>query len=162
MADLLLKAPIEYEPLLKNRFIVRFPSDLGIQTWTVTSCTGPKIKNKPVEIEFLNTKSYSIGKYEWESMTIKFKDFIGPSTAQALMEWMRLHSESVTGRQGYAVAYKRDLIIERLDPTGVAVSQWILKSCQLNELQFDDLSYNDDGVVEISANIQPHYCILSF
>jgi hypothetical protein len=25
---------------------------------------------------------------------------------QAIMEWVRLHSESITGRQGYAAGYK--------------------------------------------------------
>ena len=28
--DLLLKMPVEYEPLRKNRFLLRFPSDLGM------------------------------------------------------------------------------------------------------------------------------------
>lgn len=33
MSDLLIKMPLEYEPLKKNRFLFRFPSDLGIQEW---------------------------------------------------------------------------------------------------------------------------------
>ena len=28
------------------------------------------------------------------------------------MEWVRLHSESVTGRQGYAAGYKKDIELE--------------------------------------------------
>ena len=31
MSDLLLKMPNTYEPLRKNRFVFRFPADLGIQ-----------------------------------------------------------------------------------------------------------------------------------
>jgi hypothetical protein len=78
------------------------------------------------------------------------------------MEWVRLHSESVTGRQGYAVAYKRDLILEMLDPTGTAVSQWILKSCMITSAAFGELSYDDDSLADITLNIRPQYCILSF
>ena len=31
MSDLLLKMPLNYEPLRKNRWLLRFPADLGIQ-----------------------------------------------------------------------------------------------------------------------------------
>ena len=37
MADLLMKMPIPYEPKRANRFIMRFPSTLGINEWFVES-----------------------------------------------------------------------------------------------------------------------------
>ena len=131
MSDLLIKAPVEYEPLRKNRFLIRFPSDLGVQEWWVESASRPTITQGETEIQFLNTSSWVVGRYTWDTINITLRDPIGPSASQAVMEWVRLHSESVTGRQGYAAGYKRDLIIEMLDPTGVAVSQWILKSCMI-------------------------------
>jgi hypothetical protein len=48
------------------------------------------------------------------------------------MEWVRLHAESVTGRMGYAAGYKKDVDLEMLDPTGVAVEKWILQGCIYN------------------------------
>ena len=39
MADLLMKMPIPYEPKKKNRFIMRFPSSLGINEWYVSTTT---------------------------------------------------------------------------------------------------------------------------
>jgi peptide chain release factor 1 len=39
-------------------------------------------------------------------------DPITPSGAQAVMEWVRLHHESVTGRDGYSDMYKKDLRID--------------------------------------------------
>ena len=162
MSDLLIKAPVEYEPLRKNRFLLRFPSDLGIQEWWVSSASRPTITQSAIEIPFLNTTNYVVGKYAWEEITVTLRDPIGPSASQAVMEWVRLHSESATGRQGYAVAYKRDLILEMLDPTGTAVSQWILKSTMIVSAGFGDLSYDDDGLAEITLNLRPQYCILSF
>ena len=58
MSDLLIKAPIEYEPLRKNRFLMRFPSDLGIQEWWVSNAARPTITMKDVEIPFLNKSSF--------------------------------------------------------------------------------------------------------
>lgn len=162
MADLLIKAPVEYELLRKNRFLVRFPSDLGIQEWWVSTSSRPKFSQGNVEIPFLNTSSYVIGRYKWDTITIQLRDPIGPSASQAVMEWVRLHTESATGRQGYAVAYKRDLILEMLDPTGTAVSQWIIKSAMITEVNFGDLSYGDEALATIDVTIQPYYCILSF
>lgn len=160
--DLLLKAPVEYEPQLKNRFIVHFPSDIGIQSWAVKAVSAPKISINKQTIPFLNTETYVIGKYKWEEMTFTIHEFLGPSQSQAVMEYVRLHSESVTGRQGYAVSYKRDIVIEKLDPTGVAVSQWILKSSQVVNADFGGMDHGDDKVLEITMTVQPAYCILSF
>ena len=162
MSDLLIKAPVEYEPLRKNRFLLRFPSDLSIQEWWVQTAARPSIDQTVTEIPFLNTSNYVLGKYKWQTINITLIDPIGPSASQAVMEWVRLHSESVSGRQGYAAAYKRDLYLEMLDPTGTVVSQWILKSCMLGNVQFGDLTYGDDSLVNITLTIQPQYCILSF
>ena len=43
MADLLMKMPIPYEPKKQNRFILRFPTDLGINEWFVQTASRPKI-----------------------------------------------------------------------------------------------------------------------
>ena len=162
MSDLLLKSPIEYEPLRKNRFLLRFPSDLGIQEWWVSSTSRPQIQMGATEIPFLNTSTYVVGRYTWETISVTLRDPIGPSASQAIMEWVRLHSESVTGRQGYAVAYKRDLVLEMLDPTGTVVSQWIIKNAMITDAKFGDLSYSDDGLAEITLTLRPQYCILSY
>lgn len=162
MSDLLMSMPLEYEPLRKNRFLLRFPSDLGIQSWWVASASRPTITMGETEIPFLNTSTWVVGRYVWEQINITLRDPIGPSASQAVMEWIRLASESVTGRQGYAASYSRDMIIEMLDPTGVAVSQWIMKNCIPVVGNFGDLSYDDDSLATIELTIRPQYCILSF
>jgi hypothetical protein len=162
MADLLMKMPIPYEPKRQNRFILRFPSPLGINEWYVVSASRPKIKINPVEIKFLNTSTYVAGQFNWETISVKFRDPIGPSAAQALMEWVRLCAESVTGRMGYAVGYKRNVDLEMLDPTGVVVEKWILEGTFLSDVSFGDLSYEGDKLVEISATLRMDRCILVY
>lgn len=160
--DLLLRAPLSYEPLRKNRFLFRFPSDLGIQEWWVSSASRPTMTASETEIPFLNTSTWVIGRYTWDAISVTLRDPIGPSASQAAMEWVRLGSESVTGRQGYAIAYKRDVVLELLDPTGVAVSQWVLKNTMPVTVNFGDLSYDDDALATIEITMRPDYCILSF
>ena len=162
MADLLMKMPIPYEPKRQNRFILRFPSSLGINEWFVESTKRPSIKIAPTEIQFLNTSTYVAGRFNWDPISVKFRDPIGPSAAQALMEWVRLHAESVTGRMGYAAGYKKDIDLEMLDPTGVVVEKWILYGTFLTSVDFGSLGYSTDALADITASLRPDRCVLVY
>jgi hypothetical protein len=162
MADLLMKMPIPYEPKRQNRFILRFPSSLGINEWFVESTSRPSIKIQSTEIPFLNTSTYVAGRFNWEEISVKFRDPIGPSASQALMEWVRLCAESVTGRMGYAAGYKKDVDLEMLDPTGVVVEKWILYGVFLTSVNFGSLAYNQDALADITASMRPDRCVLIY
>ena len=154
MADLLMKMPLPYEPKKKNRWLLTFPADLGIQQWWLSSASRPSISQQEVEIPFLNTSTWVIGRFTWESIDVTFRDPIGPSAAQALMEWVRLHSESVTGRQGYAAGYKKDIELELLDPTGVVIEKWILQGTMLTNVDFGSLDYSTSDIAEITGTLR--------
>jgi hypothetical protein len=162
MADLLMKMPVPYEPKRANRFILRFDSSLGINEWFVETAKRPSLKVNSVAIPFLNTSTYVAGRFEWNEIGVTFRDPIGPSASQALMEWVRLCAESVTGRMGYAAGYKKDTYLEMLDPTGVVVEKWKLEGTFLTSVDFGSLGYSDDKVVTINANLRMDRCILIY
>ena len=162
MSDLLMKMPVPYEPKKKNRWLIRFPAELGIQQWWLQSASRPSITQNEVEIPFLNTSTWVIGRFTWEAIDVTMRDAIGPSTAQAIMEWVRLHSESVTGRQGYAAGYKKDVEIEMLDPSGVVIEKWQLQGTMLTNVNFGDLSMDDDSIADITATLRFDRAILIF
>ena len=162
MADLLMKMPFQYEPKRMNRFILTFPSSLGINSWYVESASRPSITIGKKEIKFLNTQTYVSGQFNWDEITVKLRDPIGPSAAQAVMEWVRLHAESVTGRMGYAAGYKKDIDLEMLDPTGVVVEKWILYGTFLTDVNFNALSYAQDGLATINATLRMDRCVLVY
>jgi hypothetical protein len=143
MADLLMKMPIPYEPKRMNRFILSFPSELGINEWYVESTSRPAITIKSVDIPFLNTKKYVAGQYEWGEISVTFR-------------------ESVTGRMGYAAGYKKDVTLQMLDPTGVVVEKWVLIGCFLTKADFQGLDYGNDGLAKIQASLRPDYCVLVY
>ncbi len=70
MADLLMKMPIPYEPKRNNRFILRFPSSLGINEWYVQSSGRPAIKIGSTEIPFLNTSTFVAGRFNWDPIKV--------------------------------------------------------------------------------------------
>jgi len=163
MADLLFRSPLKYEPKTKNRWILRFPSDIGIQTWALKSVNAPKIEFTTVEMAFLNTMTYVNTAYKWNSQSVVVRDFIAPSTSEAVMEWVRLHAESVTGRMGYNIGAAKNIELESLDPTGVATEKWLLVNTIIRgTTDFGDWSYDDAEVREINFDLQPQYCVHLF
>jgi hypothetical protein len=96
-------------------------------------------------------------------MTIELYDPIVPSGAQAVMEWVRLGHESVTGRNGYSDFYKKDITINVLGPVGDKVEEWILKGTFITSVDFGELDWSNDGdAAKITIGIQPDYCILNY
>lgn len=162
MSDLLNKMPVPYEPKRKNRWLFRFPSDLGIQEFWLVSAARPTITIADVEIPLLNTSTYVAGRFNWETIDVTLRDGIGPSTAQAIMEWVRLCAESVTGRMGYAAGYKKNVEIEMLDPTGVVVEKWVLEGTFITSANFGDLAMDDDSLAEVQITLRPDRAILIF
>lgn len=162
MSGLLMKMPVPFEPKRENRFILRFPDELGVHEWYVSSAKRPSAKINSVAIPFINTETYVAGKFTWDPISVTFKDPIGPSAAQALMGWFRLHAESVTGRMGYAAGYKKDIELDLLDPAGVAIEKWILESTFLTSLDFGALDYNSDNITTITCELRMDRCILVY
>ena len=162
MADLLMKMPVPYEPKRQNRFIMRFPSSLGINEWFVESASRPTVTVNATPIPFLNTETYVAGRFTWGTINVTLRDPIGPSATQAVMEWIRLCAESVTGRMGYAAGYKKQVDLEMLDPTGVVVERWLLEGCFITSSNFGTLGYAQDGLATIQLTLRPDRCILVY
>ena len=88
---------------------------------------------------------------------------ITPSGAQAVMEWVRLGHESVTGRDGYSDFYKKDITFHTLGPVGDVVGEWIIKGAVITSANFGDYNWEDDGtLVNMTVEVQPDYCVLNY
>jgi len=161
MAVMFRPIPIEQEPKKKNRFVLEFPTELGIESYLVQTAGKPAIEIGSVEIPYMNTSTWVAGRYKWGTMDIEFLDVIGPSTTQKVMEWVRLHAESATGRMGYAVGYKKNLVLKALDPTGVEVEKWTLIGSFITNASFDNVDYGDEEILRVKITIQPDRCLLS-
>ena len=134
----------------------------GIDAYIVKTAKRPTVTTEPVEIPFINSRRWVAGLTKSGTMEITLHDPIAPSGAQQVMEWIRLHFESVSGRSGYADFYKRDIQLKLLDPVGTVVELWDCKGAMINEASFGELTYEDGGMAEISLTIQCDQYILQF
>lgn len=149
-----------FEPKQANRFIMYMD---GFPSFMVKGVSGVSLTQGTVELNHINVQRFVKGKSTWGPITFTLFDPITPSGAQAVMEWVRLHHESVTGRDGYSDFYKKDLTFNVLGPVGDVVSEWIIKGALITSATFGDYNYDTvDSAIEISMEVQPDYCILNF
>ena len=163
MAELLDPTEIfytAYEPKMSNRFIMYIE---GIPAYLVKAASRPSLDQGEVILDHINVERKLKGKTRWQDVTVTLYDPVVPSAAQAVMEWVRLHHESVTGRDGYSDFYKKDLTINVLGPVGDIVSEWIIKGAMITDASFGDYSWDDvDAAQELTMTVQPDYCVLNF
>jgi hypothetical protein len=149
-----------FEPKQANRFVMYID---GIPAYLVKEVGAVSVSQGTVELNHINVSRYVKGKSTWDPISLTLFDPITPSGAQATMEWVRLHHESVTGRDGYSDFYKKDLTFNVLGPVGDIVSEWIIKGAFITAATFGDYNWDTvDTAQNISITVQPDYCILNF
>lgn len=149
----------KFQPLAKRQFILAIE---GIDAFLVKTASRPTFTTEEVAIPFMNQTRYIGGKTTFNTMTVTMHDPVGPSGAQQVMEWIRAKYESVTGREGYADFYKRDIQLKLLDPVGTVVQLWDIKGAFITEANFNDLSYEGSELVEISLTLRYDNAVLQF
>jgi hypothetical protein len=149
-----------FEPKQTNRFILYMD---GVPSYLVKGVGAVSLTQTAVALNHINVQRYVKGKTIWNTIQFTMYESITPSGAQAVMEWVRLGHESVTGRDGYSDFYKKDITFNVLGPVGDIVSEWIIKGAVITEVNFGDYSWDDDGTpVNIQVTVQPDYCILNY
>ena len=148
-----------FEPKLKNRFVMFID---GIPAFLIRQAKKPQITFSDVILDHINVKRKIKGKANWEDVTCTLYDPVTPSGAQAVMEWVRLSHESVTGRDGYSDFYKKDIRINSLGPVGDVVEEWILKGAYCQNANFGDMDWTSDTPANIQMTIVMDYAILNY
>jgi hypothetical protein len=149
-----------FEPKVQNRFLMYID---GIPSYMIKAVNGINFEQGELVLNHINVYRKIKGKLKWGDIQMTLFDPITPSGAQAVMEWVRLHHESVTGRDGYSDFYKKDLTFNVLGPVGDIVSEWIIKGALITEANFGEYGWDTENTaVNITMTVQPDYCVLNF
>ena len=149
-----------FEPKQANRFILYMD---GIPSFMIKKTAAVTLTQGVVTLDHINVERKVKGKSKWGDVALSLYDPITPSGAQAVMEWVRLHHESVTGRDGYSDFYKKDLTINVLGPVGDIVSEWVLKGAFIIDANFGDYDWaSADTATELTMTVAIDYAVLNF
>ena len=162
MAELLEPQDImftPFEPKLKNRFIMQID---GINAYLIKSMNRPSLESDEVVLEHMNVTRYVKGKSRWQPLEIMLYDPVVPSAAQQVIEWIRLHHESVTGRDGYSDFYKKNITFNLVGPVGDIVEEWELVGAYIATANFGELDFTASEPVDITLTLRYDYAVLKF
>ena len=149
-----------FEPKQQNRFIMYVD---GVPSYMIKGVSAVTLTQDSIKLNHINVARYVKGKSNWGPITMTLFDPITPSGAQSVMEWVRLHHESVTGRNGYSDFYKKDLRMNILGPVGDVVGEWIIKGAFVKSANFGDYDWSSgEAAANITMTIAMDYCIANF
>lgn len=149
----------QYEPKVSMRFIMYIE---GIPSFIVKASDRPSIDQGEIILDHINIERKLKGKSRWQDITLTLYDPIVPSGAQAVMEWIRLHHESVTGRDGYSDFYMKDITMNSLGPIGDKVEEWTLKGAWIKSAMFGNMDWSTEDAVMIELTLSYQYAILQY
>ena len=148
-----------FEPKVANRFIMYVD---GIPSYMIKEVGEIKVEQGEIVLNHINTYRKVKGKAKWADVSMTLYDPITPSGAQAVMEWVRLHHESVTGRDGYSDFYKKDITFNSLGPVGDKVEEWTLKGAFIETAKFSDMDYTGEDLATVDLTLAYDYAILQY
>ena len=148
-----------FEPKVQNRFIMYIDS---IPSYFIKKAKTPSITFTDIKLDHINVYRKIKGKGEWQDITISLYDPIAPSGAQAVMEWVRLSHESVTGRDGYSDFYKKDISLNTLGPVGDIVGEWVVKGAYIKSADFGEYDWSQDAYISLELTLAYDYAVLNF
>jgi hypothetical protein len=151
--------PNKFEPKRQFRWLLAIE---GIDAFLLKTASRPNITIEELEIPWINHKRYVAGKSSFETISVTLHDPIAPSGAQQVMEWIRTHFESVSGRAGYADFYKRDIQLKMLDPVGTVIELWDIKGAFITAADFGSLDYGANEASEISLTLRADNIVLQY
>jgi hypothetical protein len=148
-----------FEPKMQMRFIMEME---GVPSFLVKAANRPTVNQEAIELDHINLKRKFKGKTTWDDMTLTFYDPIVPSGAQIVMDWIRLSHESITGRDGYAAFYKKDIGFYMLGPVGDKIEQWTIKGAFISSANFGEMDWSSSDMVNIEVTLSYDYAILEY
>ena len=152
-------------PKLKYRFRVIF-ENLGVSTprseltKQVISFSRPDLSFSPIDIDIYNSQVRLAGKHSWGDISVSLRDDASGQVAKLMGEQLQKQMdfmEQASASSG--IDYKFTTRCEILDGGNgafepVVLETWEIYGCYLAGVNYNDLSYSSNEVVDISATIR--------
>jgi len=157
-------------PKLKYRFRVMF-ENFGVSTPTteltkqVITAVRPNLQFANQVIEVYNSKINYAGKHTWQPMNVSLRDDVTGQVSKLVGEQMQKQFDFFEqASAASAIDYKFTMRIEILDggngtSTPNVLETWECYGCYVTAVNYQNLSYAEQGPVQIDLTIQPDNCL---
>ena len=136
-ADKTFKLAFNYDPERLNRFLVRFPGEMELMEWLVSTFKKP---------------SYDLVNKRWDGPAKCRIRYVVPSDAKKWHPFMK-DSEIIENFNEFNDKHYKYIGFEELDPTGRAIHSTKYTNPKFTKIDFKEYDYNDDGFKEYEIEI---------
>jgi hypothetical protein len=159
-ADLFYSA-FSWEPKYSNRFIMQI-AGTNIPAYLIKAAARPSMTNGEIVLDHINVDRKVKGKSRWNDIAITLYDPVTKEGATEVMEWIRFHHESQTGRDGYASDYKRNIECYALSPMGEKIENWTLMHAWIGDSNFGTMDWATEDAMTIEITLKYDYAIFQY
>jgi hypothetical protein len=151
------------EPKRAYRWVMNFR---GIDQWMMKKVAKPNFTISESEHSFLNYKFYFPGRVEWSEISCTLVDPIQPDASVTLMKLLQdagyVYPSDIDqaapitiSKKKSIIAIGRSVIIKQIDADGEGVVEaWELKNPWIKSVNFGQLDYQTDDIVEIELTLR--------
>lgn len=166
----------ELDPLRKYRFSIQVPkkgSGTGVRNfnadgedvwWWAVNVEKPSYETATQEFQLTNHKFKFPGVLTWRDITIRVVDPLGDqlfSVTNSLMANLGLSYNAPNESSVHKNHFSKEargtgfdkIIIQQFDGRGTPVEEWTLHGAFIKSVNFGQLSYQEDGLVEIEIGV---------
>jgi hypothetical protein len=150
--------PDNLNPQLSFRFKLVFSElgDIGVYGKAVQL---PTVDNGTIVVDYGNTQLKVKGKTKWNDIDITCYAFEKITMEQLWNYLNKLHQQVDVGEDYYPDDYKKDIQIQLLSPYDLVVGTWKLIGAFVNTLNFGELDYSNEEIVQPRLTISYDYAI---
>jgi len=157
------------EPKRKFRWLLYLS---GMPQFIVKSVKKPSFKVGSTAHQFLNYEFHYPGSVKWDPVSMVIVDPVNPDSAASLYNILetagyviptnyREGKPKTISKKNMVEALGTEIKIVQLDPEGAtAVETWTLKNPQIEGVEFDQLDYTSDELLNITINLKYDFAIL--
>ena len=158
------------EPKRKYRFLLSFN---GVPQWIVKSVTKPNFSVSESEHSFINYKFYYPGRLEWDEISVTLADPVDPDASHTMLQLIEnsgyvaphnfLNDPQSRGKASNVVTFSKKratdavggrLYIHMIDEDGSPIETWTLYNPWIKSVNFGDLDYESDDLVNVELSIR--------
>ena len=158
------------EPKRKYRFLLSFN---GIPQWIVKTTGKPNFSVTESEHNFINYKFYYPGRLEWEEISMTLVDPVDPDASHTMLQLIEnsgyvaphnfLNDPLARGRSSNVVTFSKKravdavggrVYIHSIDENGTPIAPWTLYNPWIKNVNFGDLDYESDELVNVELSLR--------
>lgn len=150
------------DPKRQYRFLVTIGNLPDGAQWFAKSAQKPSFEINHSEHAFLNHTFYYPGRVTWNTVDVTMVDPVSPDALANTLSIIQgagykppgNFTETTTISKASAVSALGGVVIQMIQSDGAVIESWTLNGAFITNVNYSDLAYDQDGLVEITLTFR--------